>query len=164
MPIALVAEVLHVFTVFWFISGLAGRAVAQAQARRATQLPEMEAALRFSSLFDRGMVQPASLLLLGAGLVTAYLKGWPILGPLSGHRPYWVFASLSLFLTAFLLVPTVFVPRGRRFRLALDAARQQGAITPALAAALRDRVVAAAHAWEWIAVGLITILMIAKPF
>ena len=164
MTLDLVLELLHVFAVFWFISGMAGRTVAQAQARRAAGLPEMEAALRFSRLFDRTMVQPASFLVLGAGLVTAYLKGWPILGPMTGNPPYWVFASLALFLSAFLLVPTVFIPSGKRFRLALDAAREQGTVTPQLTAALGDRTVALAHAWEWIAIALITVLMVAKPF
>jgi len=161
---AVVMELVHVFTVFWFISGLAGRQMARVQAKRATELAGMEAALRFSRLFDDAMVKPASLLLLGAGVVAGYLKGWPILGPITGHEPYWLFTALVLFLTPFTLVPAVYVPRGRRFHLALDAARQQSAITPQLTAALRDPVVAMAHAWEWIVVALITILMIAKPF
>ena len=157
-------ELVHIATVFWFVSGLTGRTVARAQALRATDLREMEAALRFAGLFDRAMVQPASLLVLGAGLATAYLKGWPILGPLTGQKPYWIFTALALFLSAFLLVPTVYVPRGKRYRVALEEARGQGTITPGLTAALRDPVVAAARAWEWIAVVLITALMVLKPF
>jgi uncharacterized membrane protein len=160
----MVLEVVHVFAVFWFIGGLIGRTVALEQARRATELRDLDAALRISGVFEMRMVRPGSMLVLAAGLVTAWMKGWPILGPLTGHPPYWVFASLVLFLTGFLLVPTVFIPRGRRFRLALDAARGEGAVTPRLTAALGDRVVALGHAWEWIAVALVTILMVAKPF
>jgi len=159
-----VLEALHVFAVFWFISGLAGRAVAQAQARRATDLRDLDAAMRISSVFEVRMVRPGSLLLLLAGLLTAHLKGWPILGPLQGRPPYWIFALFVLFLTGMMLVPTVFIPRGRHYRSALDAARGEGTITPQLAAAMADRTVALAHAWEWIAVALITILMVAKPF
>lgn len=164
MHIDRVLEVLHVFAVFWFISGLMGRTVAQAQARRATDLRDLDAAMRISSVFELRMVRPGSVLLLLAGLLTAHAKGWPILGPLNGHPPYWLFTSLVIFLTPFTLVPLVFIPRGRRFRAALDAARGQGTITADLTAALGDRVVALGHAWEWIAVALITILMIAKPF
>lgn len=164
MHIDQVLEVLHVFAVFWFISGLMGRAVAQAQARRATDLRDLDAAMRISSVFELRMVRPGSLLLLLAGLLTAHAKGWPILGPLHGHPPYWLFTSLVVFLTPFVLVPLVFIPRGRHFRAALDAARGEGTITPQLTAALGDRVVALGHAWEWTAVALITILMVAKPF
>jgi uncharacterized membrane protein len=164
MNLSLVLELLHVFAVFWFVAGLLGRAMAQAQARRATELGDLESVMRVSSLFELRMVRPGSLLLLAAGLLTAYLKGWPILGPLSGHPPYWVFASLVVFLTPFTLVPLVFIPRGKVFRAAMVEANEHGAITPRLAAALRDRVVALAHGWEWIAVVLITILMVAKPF
>jgi hypothetical protein len=113
MNLALVLELLHVFAVFWFVAGLLGRAMAQAQARRATELGDLESVMRVSSLFELRMVRPGSLLLLAAGLLTAYLKGWPILGPLSGHPPYWVFASLVVFLTPFTLVPLVFIPPAR---------------------------------------------------
>lgn len=164
MRMDLLLELVHVFSVFWFIGGLLGRMVAQAQARRTADLRDLETAMRIAGEFERRMVRPGSMLLLAAGLVTAYLKGWPILSPLAGNPPYWVLASLVLFLTPFTLIPLVFIPRGRRFRLALESAREQGAVTPQLTAALGDRTVALAHAWEWIAVVLITILMIAKPF
>ena len=39
-----------------------------------------------------------------------------------------------------------------------------GRVTPALAAAFADPVVAAAPAWELIALGLIVVLMVAKAF
>lgn len=164
MNLALVLELVHVFSVFWFVGGLLGRMVAQAQARRAADLRDLDAAMRIASEFERRMVRPGSMLLLAAGLVTAYLRGWPILSPLSGNPPYWVLASLVLFITPFTLIPLVFIPRGKRFRTALEGAREQGTVTPQLTAAMGDRTVALAHAWEWIVVVLITILMIAKPF
>jgi hypothetical protein len=37
-------------------------------------------------------------------------------------------------------------------------------VTPALTAAFADPVVSAAHGWELIALGLILVLMVAKPF
>jgi hypothetical protein len=39
-----------------------------------------------------------------------------------------------------------------------------GRVTPALRAAFADPVVAAGHAWELIALGLVIMLMVAKPF
>ncbi|HSU17554.1 DUF2269 family protein [Longimicrobium sp.] len=151
-------ELLHVFSVFLFVGGLLGRTVAQAQARRATDIRDLDAYLRISSQFENKMVRPGSFAVLGLGLLTAWLKHWPF-APLT-----WVSASLLLFFSAFLLVPTVFIPRGRLFRAALDDARGQGQVTPRLTAAMGDRIVAVGHAYEWAVVAAITWLMIAKPF
>jgi len=143
MTFALVVEVIHVLSVFWFISGLAGRAVAQAQARRSQDIRDVGAFLAVASRFEMTMVRPGSL---------------------QGGEVNWLFASLLIFITPFTLIPLVFIPRGKRFRVALDDARAQGRVTPALTAALGDRTVALAHAWEWVAVVAITVLMVAKPF
>ena len=62
------------------------------------------------------------------------------------------------------LVPTVFVPRGRRFALVLDAARSAGTITPELRAAFADPTVRAAHIAELVALAVIVALMVPKPF
>jgi hypothetical protein len=165
MSLPILLELVHVFSVFWFLGGLLGRAVALSQARRATELRDLDSIMRLSSFFELRMVRPGSLLVLAAGVATALLKGWPVLGPLHGQRPYWVFASLVVFLSAFTLVPLVFIPRGKVYRAALADAREQGTVvTPTLAAALGDRAVALAHAWEWFAVALVTVLMVAKPF
>jgi len=164
MSLAILLELVHVYSVFWFVGGLLGRTVALSQARRATELRDLETIMRVSSAFEMRMVRPGSMVLLAAGLLTAVLKGWPVLGPLTGTPPYWVFASLLIFLSAFTLIPLVFLPRGRVYRAALADAREQGTVTPRLTAALGDRTVALAHAWEWIAIALITILMVAKPF
>ena len=164
MSIPILLELVHVFSVFWFLGGMLGRTVALSQARRATELRDFDSIIRISNVFENRMVRPGSLLVLAAGIVTALLKGWPVLGPLQGHPPYWVFASLLLFLSAFMLVPLVFIPRGKLYRAALDDARAQGVVTPRLTAAMGDRAVALGHAWEWIAIALVTVLMVAKPF
>jgi uncharacterized membrane protein len=164
MSVAILVELLHVYSVFWFVGGLLGRTVALSQARRATDLRDLEAIMRISSAFEMRMVRPGSMLLLAAGLLTAWLKGWPVLGPLTGTPPYWVFASLVLFVSAFTLIPLVFLPRGKVYRAALADAREQGTVTPRLTAALTDRTVAMGHAWEWIIIAAITFLMVAKPF
>jgi hypothetical protein len=62
------------------------------------------------------------------------------------------------------LIVWVFLPPGRRFEEAPRGALVQGRVTPALAEAFSDPVVAAAHAWELIAIGLIIVLMVTKPF
>ena len=62
-----------------------------------------------------------------------------------------------------LLVPTIFLPRGRRFGAALEHTRAVGTVTPELRAAFADPVVAAAHTYEALAVAIIVALMVLKP-
>ena len=62
------------------------------------------------------------------------------------------------------MVPLVFVPRRRVFERALTEAGEQGAVTAALAGALRDPVVAAARLLELVVVAAILTLRVVKPF
>jgi hypothetical protein len=68
-----------------------------------------------------------------------------------------------LYLSIMVLVPTVFIPRGKRFGATLDDAIRSGSVTDRLKAAFRDPVVRAAHVWELVAIALIIWLMILKP-
>ena len=76
----------------------------------------------------------------------------------------WLLVSLVLYLTLAPLIVWVFLPRGRAFDRALQEAPAQGRVTPALATAFADPVVAAAHAWELLVIGLVIALMVTKPF
>ena len=71
--------------------------------------------------------------------------------------------STVLFVALFVLVPTVFVPRGKVFA-ALTEARSQGVITPALTEAFRDPAVALARSAEAAIVAIIIVSMVVKPF
>ena len=62
------------------------------------------------------------------------------------------------------LVPVVFLPRGKRFDESLQDALTLGELTSQLKAALNDRVVKAAHAYELAVVGIVIFLMVTKPF
>ena len=98
------------------------------------------------------------------GLLTAWSLGFPLLGFLQGGSTNWLLTSVVLFVCAILLVPTVFIPKGRLFGAALDASVLLGRPTPQLVAAFRDPVTRAAHYAEMAAIGAILALMIAKPF
>ena len=102
--------------------------------------------------------------MLGLGLLAAWRGGWPILGFLQGGSANWILVSLVLYLTLVPLILWVFLPRGRVFEGALRDALAEGRVTPALRAAFADPVVAAAHAWELIAIVLVIALMVTKPF
>jgi hypothetical protein len=102
--------------------------------------------------------------LLGLGLLAAWLGGWPILGFLQGGSANWILVSLLLYLTLVPLILWVFLPRGRVFEGALQDALAVGRVTPALREAFADPLVAAAHAWELIAITLVIALMVTRPF
>jgi hypothetical protein len=83
---------------------------------------------------------------------------------LQGQGQNWLFVSNILFVFGMLLVPTGFIPRGKRFRSLLDAAIAERRMTPGLRAALNDPVVGAAHAYEIVMLFAVVGLMTLKPF
>jgi len=158
-----IVSVLHVLTGFWLVAGLIARNVALREAAHAADIRAVDALVTLAGRFE-GMVRIPSIVVLGLGLLAAWVRGWPVLGVLQGGSVNWLLASLILYLTLAPLIVWVFLPRGHVFESALRDARAQGRVTPELTAAFADPVVAAAHAWELAAVGLIIVLMVAKPF
>jgi hypothetical protein len=69
-----------------------------------------------------------------------------------------------LYGASIVLVPTVFLPRGRVFGTALDDALARNEMTSGLRAAFADRVVARSHWAEFIGIAVIVVLMVVKPF
>ncbi len=151
---------LHVAVAFWFVAGLLGRNVTMARARSANDLPTLEELVDLSGRFERLMVIPGSFGVLVLGLLAAWAEGQP----LAGSDDWWLLTSLILFVGLGVLVPTVFLPRGKVFEGALADARQRGEVTPELRAALRDPAVRNARAAELVVVAIIVALMVTKPF
>jgi Predicted integral membrane protein (DUF2269) len=165
-PFAALLRVVHALTGILLVAGLLGRWVALAQAEqaaRADQLPAVRALLRASSVFER-IVIPSSAAVLALGLLTAWSYGYPLLGSLQGGRDNWLPVSLVLFLGIFLLVPVVFLPKGRSFGAALNEAITVDRVTPGLIVAFGDPLVRAAHAYELAAVVVVLVLMLSRPF
>jgi hypothetical protein len=110
--------------------------------------------------FERLMVIPGSIVVVLLGLLAAWVGDVPF----TGEGNWWLPTSLLLFVVIGLLVPTVFLPRGKVFERAFDAAKAAGEITPELRAALDDRAVRNARWLELIVVAIILTLMVTKPF
>ena len=98
--------------------------------------------------------------ILVAGLLTAWAQGYPWLGLTTG----WMLASVVLLLGPLPLVPLVFLPRGRIFDARMAEARSLGTVTPELRAAFAEPAVAFARRYEMLAVGIVVMLMVLKPF
>jgi hypothetical protein len=159
-----IVRLLHIFTSIWFISGLLGRWLAYAQARRTADVHTTGALLRLSDRFERVMVIPGSQAVLVFGLLTAWLQDQPLLGALQDARSNWLLVSLALYLGLIPIVMLLLVPRRKRRLCAIEAALAHGAFTSELHAALADKVVIASRAIELLVVGVILVLMIVKPF
>jgi hypothetical protein len=155
---------LHIASAAGLIVGVVGRNLALALARRAATLAALDRRLLLAGPFERLLVIPCSNSVLLTGLGLAWLKGWPILGFLQGAHVNWALASLILYLATIPLVVYVFLPRGRRFEAALEAARAEGSITAELSDAFRDRAVWMARGAEYVIAAAILYLMVAKPF
>jgi hypothetical protein len=145
MSLAIFLILLHVLTAFWLVSGLVGRGLTLAQAEQTTDSPPMRSLLNLGERFERLMVIPASIAVLLFGLLTAWVQSAPLLGFLHGARSNWLLLSLLLYLSTVLLVPFIFIPRGKVVGAALEEVSAQGAVTTSLRAAFADTVVRAAH-------------------
>ncbi|HYG72195.1 MAG TPA: DUF2269 family protein [Actinomycetota bacterium] len=153
-------KLLHVLVAFWFVAGLIGRAVTLAQVRRESELGRIGSLMRVADRFEKLMVIPGSIAVLLLGLATMVAQDRSLLG--EGNR--WLLVSLILYVALAALVPTVFLPRGKRYEAALEHARASGTVTPALSEALSDPIVAFARRVELAVVAAIIVLMVTKPF
>ena len=150
---------LHVAAAFWFVGGLLGRWVALGRASRSSDLAEIDHLLPIATRFER-MVIPGSVAVLALGLLTMLAQERPFFA----DDQYWLLVSTLLFVSTAILVPTIFLPRGKVFEAALEDARAKGEVTPELAAAFHDPAVAFARIYEAVVVAVIVVLMVLKPF
>lgn len=159
MDWAALAKLLHVAIAIVFVSGLIGRWIMLTRAARA-DAPDTAYLLAHSAAPFEQIVIRGGPYLVGAGLLTAWLQGYPWLGLTTG----WMLASVLLIISTFPAIPLIFLPRGKVFEAELEAARQQGIMTEGLRAAFADPMVALARRWEFISIGLVIALMVLKPF
>jgi hypothetical protein len=125
------------------IAGVIGRQFTRAQAAQTAELPCFHSLIQLSSRFERWLVIPEANAVFLPGLLLSWWQGAPLFGFLQRAAANWPLMSLLLYVVIYLLVPGVFLPRGKRFARALETA--QGQITADLRAAFRDPIVRRAH-------------------
>ena len=146
-----------------FLGGLIGRSIVLGMAERADTLARMQTLTRAAQPFER-IVIVGSQVVVVLGIVAAITQGRPFLGPFQGAPVDWLFVSVVLVFTVPVIVPLVFLPRGRVFEAAMADATTRNEITPELVTAWRDPVVRAAHVYELVIVSVVFLLMVTKPF
>jgi uncharacterized membrane protein len=157
--LALVLKLAHVVLAMVLIAGVIGRWILLTRAREDEDVESVARFAEAAAPFER-MVVLSSMLVLPAGLLTAWAQGYPWLGLTTG----WMLVSVVIYLGATALVPTVFLPRGRVFESALAEARASGTVTDALRQAFADPAVRAARTFEIAGLAVIVSLMVLKPF
>lgn len=165
MSLYLLMKLLHVLAAFWLIAGVVGRDFAFWQAGRANHVQAVRALLQISDFFERWAVVPVSVLVLIFGLIVTWMQKWPLFGFLQGAASNWLLVSSVLFIgiSAF-IAPLRLIERRRLRTKALAEALALETITPALTAALHDKVVNRFRMTELILLLVIIILMVTKPF
>jgi uncharacterized membrane protein len=157
--LALLLKLAHVFAAFALVTGFVGRAILLSRAARIADIEQQHLLAESASPFEAA-VRVSSAVVIVLGLATASAQGYEWLGLTTP----WMLLSVLLIVPMFVLVPAVFVPRGRVFETEMAAARQAGEVTDGLRRAWADPAVAFARRYELVGTGLIVALMVLKPF
>jgi hypothetical protein len=152
-------KLVHVGIAFALVAGLMGRWILLTRAASSEDVEAAYGLANAASPFER-LVIVSSQLILPAGLATAWLQGYPWLGLTTG----WMLLTVLLIIPIPIMVPTIFLPRGRIFEATIADARAKGIVTPALRAAWNDPAVAFARRYEVAAVAIVIALMVLKPY
>lgn len=156
--IALLLKLAHVALAMGFVAGLFGRWIVLSRAASEERIDRVVELSELAGPFERLVIR-SSMFIVPVGLATAWAQGYDWLG----LTTFWMLASLVLLVAAMLMVPTIFIPRGRRFEAALAAARDAGSVTPELREAFADGAVRFARTAEVVVVAIIVVLMVLKP-
>jgi hypothetical protein len=153
----------HALAGISFVVGLAGIWIVGGLIRREDSLDRMDTLTRAAEPFGR-MTTIGGVIMAVLGVATALALGRPLFGPLQGGRVDWLFVSVLLILPLFAFLAVVYPRKGRAIAAALADARAAGAVTPELLAARNDSLLRRARTYELVAVVVVLVLMIAKPF
>ena len=160
----MVFKMLHVMAAIVFVGGVFARQLVRGSARRTSDVQMFASLMQAAGRIEQIMVIHGGNAAVIFGVVLAIMQGYPAFGFLQGASKNWLLASILLLVTSFALIPTVFLPRNRKFEPILSAALAAGRITPELQAAMDDKVVHFAHRYEELSIVLIVALMVLKPF
>ena len=155
---------LHIFSAIWFVGGLFARQLVRGVAWKAEDVQLFANLSQAAGKIESTMVIPGSMAVVVIGVILALIAGYPIFGFLQGASQNWLLVANILLITAMGLVPTIFVPRGKKFEPVLQSALAEGRVTPELRLAMDDPVVKLAHLYEQVSVIVVVALMVLKPF
>lgn len=159
-----VIKFLHIVTTIMFVGGIFGRQLVRAYAKKVDDIQIFVALSQAAGRIETFMIIPGNIAVILLGVILALMAGYPIFGFLQGASQNWLLVSNILLVLGVVIVPTIFVPRGKKFDLILQGALAEGRMTPELRAELDDKVLKLAHLYEEVGVVIIVALMVFKPF
>lgn len=141
---------LHILSAIWFIAGILGRQLVMAAASKQSDLRLVAGLSQAAARFEQWMVMPGNLLVILFGVLVSLEGNWPIFGFLEGDGARnWLLASNVLLVANLILVPTLYIPRGKAFEQKLKAAIASGGDVGAVRAEMNDSLVRVAHYFEY---------------
>lgn len=160
----LLLRFLHILSSIVFIGGIFARQAVRSRGKKATSIRELEAYFLAAGQIEKLMVIPGNMAVIVFGVVLAIMMKAPIFGFLQGASQNWLLVTNLMLVAGGLMVPLVFLPRGKIFDRQMQDALSRDEITPELRFHLDDAVVKRAHFLEMFLVVVIVILMVFKPF
>jgi uncharacterized membrane protein len=155
---------LHVASVIVCVGGLFARQLVRQLAKKANDVHQFTSFSQAAGKIESIMVIPGMAAILIFGVILGFIGNFPILGFIQGAQQNWLLVSIILLIGTQVIIPTVFIPRGKKFEPLLQDALAKGVITPELRNAMNDNIVNLAHRYEEVALVIITALMVFKPF
>ena len=155
---------LHIMAVIMLIGGIFGRQLVRTYANKTDDIQIFAALSHAAGRIETMMIIPGNLAVILFGVILALITGAPIFGFLQGASRNWLLVSNILLILGMLLVPLVFVPRGKKFDLVLQQAIAEGQMTAELRTTLDDKLIKYAHLYENISMVIVVVLMVFKPF
>jgi uncharacterized membrane protein len=159
-----VVKFLHIVSVVVSVGGLFARQVVRQHAKKMNDIQSFASFSQAAGKIEKTMIIPGMVAILVFGVILGLIGHFPILGFLQGAQQNWLLVSNILLIGIQVIIPTVFIPRGKIFDPILQDALAKGEITPELHAAMNDNMVKLAHLYEEVALIIITALMVLKPF
>ena len=160
----LVIKFLHILSAIMYVGGIFSRQLVRQYAKKTDDLRSFTSLINAAGRIEGIMVVAGAQALIVLGVILALIADIPIFGSLQGASQNWLLVSNILLLAGLVLVPTVFVPRGKKFESVLQAALAENRITPELRAAMDDKVVKLSHHYQEVSLIVIVALMVLKPF
>jgi uncharacterized membrane protein len=164
MNLYLMIKFFHIVAVIMAIGGVFARQLIRQQAKKTNDIQLFATFSQAAGKIENAMVIPGMNAVMVLGVILALTSGSPILGFLQGASQNWLLVSNILLVIGLVLIPTVFIPRGKKFEPILEAALAEERITPELHAAMDDKVVQNAHLYQEVSILVIIALMVLKPF
>jgi uncharacterized membrane protein len=155
---------LHIASIVVSVGGLFARQLVRELAKKADDVHQFASFSQAAGKIESIMVIPGMAAILIFGVILSLIGHFPILGFIQGAQQNWLLVSIILLIGTQIIIPTVFIPRGKKFEPLLQDALAKGKITPELHNAMNDNIVNLAHRYEEVALIIITALMVFKPF